>query len=166
MSISVGLDRDFARQDGTTFRSIPASHPSYEYKPEGVLSDCYLDVEQNGDVIVVRLGKHRGFDELTVDKISDELLGVADRPDCQRLLLDFSGVAQLSSAMLAKLLILRRKMETKGEKLRLCGVNSHLRSVFAITRLDRIFDILDTEAGAINVVASPSPQFAEEAIRL
>ena len=88
---------------------------------------------------------------------------MADRPDCHRLLLDFSGVAQLSSAMLTKLLILRRKMETKGEKLRLCGVNSHLRSVFAITRLDRIFAILDTEAGAIKAVASQSPQFEERA---
>ena len=39
MSISFGFYRDFSRQDGITFRSVPASHPSdYEYKPEGVLS--------------------------------------------------------------------------------------------------------------------------------
>ena len=165
MSISVGSYRDFARQDATAFRTVPASHPSdYGYEPEGVLSDCHLEARKNGDVIIVSLGKHRVLDELAVTKISDELLGVADRPDCHRLLLDFSGVAQLSSAMLAKLLILRRKMETKKENLRLCGVNSHLRSVFAITRLDRIFDILDTEADAIKAVASQSPQFAEKAI--
>ena len=144
MSISVGLYRDFARQDEIPFRSVPASHPSdYEYEPEG---------------------KHRVLDELTVDKISDELLEVADRPDCHRLLLDFSGVAQLSSAMLAKLLILRRKMAAKREKLRLCGIEAQLRSVFAITKLDRIFDILDTEVGAIQAVASPSLQCVEEAI--
>jgi anti-anti-sigma regulatory factor len=65
-----------------------------------------------------------------VNKISDELLGMADRPDCHRLLLDFSGVAKLSSAMLAKLVTLHRKMVSKGERLRLCGMNSHLRSVF------------------------------------
>ena len=106
-----------------------------------MLSDCHLEVGRNGDVIVVRLGKHWVLDELTVNKISDELLGVADRPDCHRLLLDFSGVAQLSSAMLAKLVKLHRKMESKGEKLRLCGLNSQLRSVFATTRLDRLFDI-------------------------
>ena len=165
MSISVGFYRDFARQDGITLRGVPASRPSdYEYKSEGVLRYNHLEVGKNDDVIVVSLGKHRVIDELTVNEISDELLGVADRPDCHRLLLDFSGVAQLSSAMLSKLLTLRRKMETKGEKLRLCGVNSHLRSVFNITRLDRLFDILDTEAGAIKAVASQSPQFAEKAI--
>ena len=112
-------------------------------KPEGILTYCHLEVEKNGDVIVVRLGKHRVLDEPTVDKISDELLGVADRPDCHRLLLDFSGVVHLSSAMLAKLVRLQRKMEPKGEKLSLCGINPHLLSFFTTTRLDRLFDITD-----------------------
>jgi len=80
---------------------------------------------------------------------------MADRPDCHRLLLDFSGVAKLSSAMLAKLVTLHRKMEPKGEKVRLCGLNSQLRSVFATTRLDRLFDITD---------ATKSPPFPEETI--
>ena len=122
-----------------------------------MLSHCQLEVGKSGDLIVVRLGNHRVLDELTVNEISDELLGVADRPDCHRLLLDFSGVAQLSSAMLAKLLKLRRKMESKGEKLRLCGLNSQLRSVFTTTKLDRIFDITDNEVGAINAVVPQSP---------
>ena len=111
-----------------------------------MLSHCQLEVGKSGDLIVVRLGKHRVLDELTVNEISDQLLGVADRPDCHRLLLDFSGVAQLSSAMLAQLVRLHRKMKPKGETLRLCGVNSQLRSVFATTRLDRLFDITDKDA--------------------
>jgi anti-anti-sigma factor len=152
MTISVGLHYDFARQDGTPFRTVRANHPSdYECKPEGVLGYRHLEVGKNGGVIVVRLGKHRFLDELTVNKISDELLGVADRPDCRRLLLDFSGVAQLSSAMVAKLLILRRKMKPKGENLRLCGVSPQLRSVFAATGLDRLFDITDTETDTARV---------------
>ena len=129
-----------------------------------MFSYCHLEVGKNGDLIVVRLGKHPVLDELTVNEISDELLGVADRPDCHRLLLDFSWVTQLSSALLAMLLKLGRKMEPKGEKLRLCGVNSQLRSVFATTRLDRLFDITDTEAGAIQAVAPQSALFAEKAI--
>jgi anti-sigma B factor antagonist len=164
MSVSVDLYRDLAHQGGM-FRTVPASHPSdYDCKPEGVLSYRHLEVGQNGDVIVVRLGNYFVLDELTVTKISEELLGVADRPDCHCLLLDFSGVAQLSSAMLAKLLILRRKMEPKGEKLRLCGLDSHLRSVFATTKLDRIFDITDKEVGAIQAVGTQSAPFAEKEV--
>ena len=129
-----------------------------------MLSHCQLEVGKSGDLIVVRLGNHRVLDELTVNEISDELLGVADRPDCHRLLLDFTGVAQLSSAMLAQLIRLHRKMEPKGETLRLCGLNSQLRSAFATTRLDRLFDITDKEAGAPKAAAPRSPPVAEKAI--
>jgi len=114
-----------------------------------MLGYCHLDVEKNGDLVVVRLGAYRVLDKLTVNEISDELLGVADRPDCHRLLLDFRGVAQLSSAMLAQLVKLHRKMQSKREKLRLCGISSHLRPIFATTMLDRLFDILDTEFCAV-----------------
>jgi len=122
----------------------PEEKPVANSTPEGMLSYRHLEVGKNGDVIVVRFGKHRVLDDLTADKISDELLGVADRPDCNRLLLDFSGVEQLSSAMLTKLVRLHKKMGTKGEKLRLTGISSQIRSVFATTRLDRLFDFADT----------------------
>jgi len=127
-----------------------------------MLSHCQLEVGKSGDLIVVRLGNHRVLDELTVNEISDELLGVADRPDCHRLLLDFSGVAKLSSAMLAQLVRLHRKMESKGEKLRLCGISSQFRSAFATTGLDRLFDITDNKADAIKAVTPlPSSPLAE-----
>jgi anti-anti-sigma factor len=156
MSFSIGPYHDFARKAGITFSTVPASHPpGHDCRPEGVLSYRHLEVGTNGNVIVVRLGKHWVLDELTVTKISDELLGVADRPDCHHLLLDFSGVAKLSSAMLAQLVTLHRKVEPKGEKLRLCGLDSHLRSVFATTKLDCLFDITD---------APQSSPFPEEAI--
>jgi anti-sigma B factor antagonist len=129
-----------------------------------MLSYCNLEVGKNSDLIVVRLGTHPVLDEATVNEISDELLGVADRPDCHRLLLDFSGVACISSAMLAQLVRLHKKMEPKGEKLRLCGLTSHLRSVIATTRLDRLFDITDKEAGASKAAAPRSPPVAVKAI--
>jgi anti-anti-sigma factor len=152
MSFSVDSYRDFSRQGGITFHTVPASHPSdYDCKLEGALSYCHLEVGKDGDVIVVRLGKYQVLDELTVNEISDELLGVADRPDCHRLLLDFSGVTRLSSTMLERLVKLHRKMEPKGEKLGLCGVNPQLRPVFTTTRLDRLFDITDAEAGGRTV---------------
>jgi anti-anti-sigma factor len=165
MSFSVDSYRDSARQGGINVHTVSASHPSdYECQPECVLSYCPLEVGKNGEMTVVRLGKYFVLDELTVNKISNELLGVADRSDCHRLVLDFSGVTQLSSAMLAQLLKLRRKMESKGEKLRLCGLDSQLRSVFATTRLDRLFDITDNEVGARKAVAPQSPRFAQTAI--
>ena len=165
MSFSVDLYRDSTPVGGITFCTVPTSDPfDYKCNSEGVLRYRHLELERNGDMIVVRLGRHRVLDELTVHKISDELLGVADQPDCHRLLLDFSGVVQVSSMMLAKLAILHRKMEPKGEKLRLFGVNLHLRSILTTTKLDRLFDITDTEAGAHKAVATQTLSFAEKTI--
>jgi hypothetical protein len=53
----------------------------------------HLDVQQQGNVIVVRFGEHRSLDGWTVDKLKDELSTAADREGCHHLVLDFSGVA-------------------------------------------------------------------------
>jgi anti-sigma B factor antagonist len=109
----------------------------------------HLGVWKHGDVIVVRFGEHRMLDELTVSKISDELYAVADRADCHNLLLNFSSVAGLSSVMLGKLLMLQKKMESKGGKLKICEVGSAIQEVFAETKLHQIFDIRDAELDAL-----------------
>ena len=54
-----------------------------------MFSYCHLEVGKNESVITVRLGKHRVLDELTVNEIGDELLGVADRLDCSSSPLGF-----------------------------------------------------------------------------
>lgn len=118
--------------------------------------DYSLEVGKDGNAIVVRLGKHQVLDELMVTKIGAELLAVADRTDCDCLLLDFSGVKYLSSAMLAKMVALHRTMELKREKLRLTGVNPQIRSVLATTRLDRVFDIENSQEGD-SIATSPQP---------
>ena len=114
-----------------------------------MLGYCHLEVEQDRRPGRGASGACLVLDDLTVNEISDELLGVADWPDCHRLLLNFRGVERLSSAMLARLVTLHRRMQSKGEKLKLCGISSHLRLIFATTKLDRLFDILDTESGAV-----------------
>ena len=60
MSFSDDLYHDFARTSGLSFQIVPANHPAdCDYKPEGVFCYCHLEVGKNGDVIVVRFGKHR-----------------------------------------------------------------------------------------------------------
>ena len=80
----------------------------------------HLGVWKHGDVLSVRFGEHRILDEATVRMLGDELYAVADRPDCHHLLLNFASVVALSSLMVGKLLMLQRKMVSKGGKLKLC----------------------------------------------
>ena len=109
----------------------------------------HLGVWRQGDVVVVRFGEHRILDERAIDILGDELYAVAEQEGCRNLLLNFSSVDRLSTVMLGKLLMVNKKMEAKGGKLRLCAIGPEIREVFNTTKLDRILDIRENEAEAL-----------------
>ncbi len=113
----------------------------------------YLGVRNHGAVIVVHFGQYRVLDIVTADQIRDDLYRLADEPDCRNLLLNFSGVTGLSSVMLGKLLVLRKKMQCKRGKLKFCEVGSEVEDVFAATKLNRLFEIDHHEAEALTSFA-------------
>ena len=113
---------------------------------EGRKTLChYVGLRKQGDVMIVRFGEHRILDEACVKKFADELFQVVDRNDCQNVLLNFTGVLGLSSAMLGVMLMLRKKISQKRGKLKLCLVGPEIMDIFHATKLGQIFDILGTE---------------------
>ncbi len=115
----------------------------------------HLAVWKHGDVIAVRFGEHRILDEATVRLLGEELYAVADRPDCHNLLLNFASVVGLSSLMVGKLLMLQRKMVSKGGKLKLCEMGPELQDLIGGTKLDQIFDIWENEPDAVRAFSLP-----------
>lgn len=99
--------------------------------------------------MVVRFGEHRILDEMTVKKFGDELFQVAERPDCSKLLLNFTGVVGLCSAMLGMMLLLRKKMSHKPGKLKLCQVGPEIMDTFQATKLGQLFEVLGSEQQGI-----------------
>jgi anti-anti-sigma factor len=110
----------------------------------------FLGVRKHGVVMVIRFGEHRILDEASVKKFGDELFQVAERSDCKNVLLNFTGVDGLSSAMLGVLLMLRKKINEKQGKLKLCLVSPAIMEVFHATKLGKIFEILGTEQQALH----------------
>lgn len=55
--------------------------------------------------------------------------------------LDCSGLEYISSAGLGVLLKTQKRLLAGGGKLRLAGVNSHLRDIFVYSGFDQIFEI-------------------------
>jgi anti-sigma B factor antagonist len=55
--------------------------------------------------------------------------------------LDCSGLEYISSAGLGVLLKTQKRLLAAGGKLRLAGVNSHLRDIFVYSGFDQIFEI-------------------------
>tara|TARA_R110002167_G_scaffold68493_2_gene193277 strand:+ start:1027 stop:1224 length:198 start_codon:yes stop_codon:yes gene_type:complete len=55
----------------------------------------------------------------------------------------------MSSAMLSQLVTLNRECKAHGVALKFCEVSPNVMEVFMITKLNKLFDILDGEVKAI-----------------
>ena len=76
----------------------------------------HLWVTKSGNVTIVRFGGFGILDDIAIGLIGAELYGMAERPDCLNLLLDFAGVELLSSWMLGKTIVCSKgRWRPKGE---------------------------------------------------
>ena len=57
----------------------------------------------------------------------------------QRIVFDFSGVKLFSSQVLSLLLEARADLQARHGQVAICALDAHLRRVFKITNLDKIF---------------------------
>ena len=109
----------------------------------------HLRVEKNTDALVVHFLDKRIHADVAIADLGQELYAVAARPDCRKLVLDFSDVDFLCSAMFGKVLGVKKMMAEKEGVLRLCEMCPNIRLMFKHTGLDRILDIRETEADAL-----------------
>jgi anti-sigma B factor antagonist len=108
-----------------------------------------LDVNQVGDVTVVRFRDHKIVEDINIQQLGQELFQLVEADSRDKLLLNFSSVDFLSSAALGKLITLDKKVKAHGGALKLSNIRPEIYEVFTITKLDRLFDIRDDEADAL-----------------
>ena len=110
-----------------------------------------LEVEENNDVTVVKFLDKKILDEGNIEQIGKQLFGLVDQGGRRKILLDFVDVEYLSSAALGKLITMEKKVKATSGKLRLCNIRPEIYEVFAITRLNKLFDIHDDEPSAMKI---------------
>lgn len=108
-----------------------------------------IDVSEVGEVSVVKFVDRKILDESNIQELGKELFRLVEEEDRKSLLLNFSSVDFLSSAALGKLITLDKKVKSHGGKLKLSNIRPEIYEVFAITRLNKLFDIRDDEADAL-----------------
>ena len=108
-----------------------------------------LDIEQIGDVTVAKFVDKKILDENNIQVIGNQLFGLVEEDGRKKIILDFSNVEYLSSAALGKLITMDKKVKSSGGKLRLCTIRPDIYEVFAITRLNKLFDIRDDQQAAL-----------------
>lgn len=103
----------------------------------------------DADVTHVRFKDRNILEEATIQQIGDELARMIDAETNPKFLLDFSGVEHLSSAALGTLITVNNKVKNKGGQLRLAMIDEQIYEVFVITKLNKLFQIHDTQEAAV-----------------
>ena len=108
-----------------------------------------LEIDEVGDVTVVHFRDRKIVEDINIQQLGQEMFQLVETDGRDKLLLNFSAVGFLSSAALGKLITLDKKMKAHGGTLKLSNIRPEIYEVFAITKLNRLFDIKDDEADAL-----------------
>ncbi len=109
-----------------------------------------LDIEKVGDVTIAKFVDRKILDEQNIQMIGEELFALVEQDGCRRVILDFSTVEYLSSAALGKLIVMDKKVKATKGKMRMCAIRPDIYEVFAITKLNKLFEIVATQDDALN----------------
>lgn len=92
-------------------------------------------------VLVVGFTDAKILDEAKIQQIGKELMELVPQATNSKLVLDFSGVSFMSSAMIGKLVLLHKKCKSSDVTMKVCNISDNVMEVFKITRLHKVFDI-------------------------
>lgn len=104
-------------------------------------------VNKQNDVVVVEF--EGSLDVSLQQKLKDKL------DDCVRdhgrdMVLDFNSVSFIDSSCLGVLVSCARRLREKKGDIKLSRLSDDVRSIFQITRLDKIFEIHETKEQAVD----------------
>jgi anti-sigma B factor antagonist len=105
-----------------------------------------IDTRVEGAVTLMSLSGHIATAESQVLSDAFDRL-ISDR--IQRIVVDMKGVEIITSDGLGALIRARKAVAENGGRLVLSGLEGNIRSVFKMTRLDKIFTLYDTVPSAV-----------------
>ena len=89
------------------------------------------------------------FEGDKVQAVGKELIDLVGSRKEPKVLLNLSNAHFISSAMLAHLVKLHRKIQEAKGRIRLCGLRPVIMDAFKVSHFDRIFEIFPDEAAAM-----------------
>ncbi|MGE3776172.1 MAG: STAS domain-containing protein [Pirellulaceae bacterium] len=109
-----------------------------------------LRTQEVEEVLVVYFTDAKILDEARIQQIGTELMSAAaSASQKKKMVLNFQGVQFMSSAMIGKLVLLSKKCKNDQVVLKMCNISANVLEVFKITKLNKVFEIFDTEDKAI-----------------
>lgn len=115
-----------------------------------------IAVEYAQNATIVTFTDEKILEEQDIGALQDSIMSVIESaPGGMNLILDFSKVRFLSSAVLGLLIRISKRVYQRDGQLRLCNISPKIYEIFKITRLTRIFDIYPDVKSASEGLAEP-----------
>jgi anti-sigma B factor antagonist len=105
--------------------------------------------EADGVAVVTFLESASMIEGEKVESLSKELFGLIESKKYRKVLLNLYNAGYMSSAMLAQLVRLHRKMQEHKGKVRLCCLRPPVMDAFKVSQFDKLFDIFPDEPAAM-----------------
>jgi anti-sigma B factor antagonist len=107
-----------------------------------------IDSFAKDDILSIRILDERLVDPEQLKRLFDDLYALLGKSEERQVVLDFTPVKFMASAMLGKLVAFQKKCEEFRAKLKLSGITPQILEVFKITKLNKVFDIQADEPAA------------------
>jgi len=107
-----------------------------------------LATTEKSGVLIIRFTVNRIWTEGEVTKVGERLANLAHSGG-NKVVLDFTGLQQMSSPMLGKILSLQKECTEHKITLKLCCMEPHIKEVFTATGLHKLLQSYDTQDSAL-----------------
>jgi len=115
--------------------------------------DALLKVRKAGEVAVAAFATSGVRDTIEAERLGEELFELLEKHQLKKIVLNFGNLKFMSSSVIAVLMRFKAKLEAAGGRVIACGIPPEIFKVFKIMRLDKLWDIRDTEKQALAVLS-------------
>jgi len=113
-----------------------------------------LVVRTVGSVAVVYFTDTKILEEMQIKWLGNELYALVDNQFKVFIIVNFQNVERFSTALLGKLIGLKKKVAASKGDVRLCCIPPNIMEIFSVTGLDAAFTIFNDEQSAIESFGS------------
>jgi anti-anti-sigma factor len=127
------------------------------YEPETDMEQMSprMSVTYTEEATIVTFTDEKILEEKDVRELEQALASLIEQAEGIKLVLDFSKVRFMSSAVLGLLIKVSKRVYQHNGRLALCAIGPRIYEIFKITRLTKIFDIYKDAEAAASRLAEP-----------
>jgi anti-sigma B factor antagonist len=115
-----------------------------------------FELERGGEALVVTpVGALEELDYQAIEAAAAEVLALLRQDETiKSVVLDLHRMDYCGSTALGLFVTLRRRVESRGGRMALCGLSEHGREILEVARLGQLWPVFSTRQEALRAVAA------------